>query len=404
MRILALSSLPPQPLNHAVRRIVWNLLTRLPDDVHLITWRTSDVTDEDVDKVGERLPLTTVLPARDIPLDRASRLRRQARFLAGGPPPYVQAVLEERDFADEGGRRRFAAFVDDLNHRGRFDAVVAFEEVMTAVPLPIMDVPLVVHRLNLLTEVLAAQRGKDVTGRLFWPLERRGWERYDRDTMRNASLAITNTEEVAQALSTRYPQTPTVALPSGTDLRQLARRPSSGKDAIFVGWMSYEPNLDAATWFAQEVWPQVRSRHPDAIFRIVGRDPGAAALALHRPDEGVVVTGEVPDIADAAEGCRVGVVPLRRGRGMKTKTIELMALGLPVVSLPAGREGISAAPAEGLLAPTGASEMAKEIIDLLDHPDRADALGAIARDWVIGHHSWDAIAARYRELLVGVAR
>jgi glycosyltransferase involved in cell wall biosynthesis len=262
----------------------------------------------------------------------------------------------------------------------------------------------VVHRLNLLTEVLAAQRGKDITGRLFWPLERRGWERYDRDTMRSASLAITNTDEVAAALVQRYPQTRTVALPSGTDLRQLRNPPSSGKDAIFIGWMSYEPNLDAATWFAREVWPAVRARHPEACVRIVGRDPGPDALALHRPDHGVIVTGEVPDVADAAEGCRLGVVPLRRGRGMKTKTIELMAMGLPVVSLPAGREGIAATPDEGLLAPADASDMAAEIIRLLGEPGRADGLGETARRWVTAHHGWDAIAARYRELLGGVSR
>lgn len=398
MRLLALTSEPPQPLNHAIKRIVWNLLTRLDADVHLVTWRTPGTTDGSLDDVAERLPFTTVLPTRPLPLDRISRTRRQAKFLAGGHPPYAQAALEERNLDTESGRRRFMSFVEDLNHRGAFDVVVCFEEVMTLIPLPVMTAPRVLHRLNILTEVLEGQRKAGLAPQALWPLERPGWERFDRRTMDHVSLAVANTDELADNLRRRYPGVTVAALPTGTDIAPLPSQPEAPRDVAFIGWMSYEPNVDGVTWFAREVWPVVRRSHPTSTFRIIGRDPSPQVRALDQLP-GVQVTGEVDDVVVAAQGVAVGVVPLRRGRGMKTKTLELMGMGLPTVSLPAGAEGIRATAGDGLLTVEHGHAMAKSVIELLRDPGESARRGACARRWVMDNHGWDPIAAEYAGLL-----
>lgn len=402
MRVLALSSLAPLPANHAVRRMVWNILTRLPGDVHLITWRTNDVSDDDIDRIGERLPLTTVLPTRPISLRPASRALRQTRFLLGGNPPYVQAVMEERNLADANSRPRFSSFVEDLDRRSPFDVVIVFEEAMTQTPLPLMNAPVVVHRLNLLTEVLAEQRATSVWARTLWPIERRGWERFDQRTMRHCDLAVSNTDYVADGLKELYPDHRIEALNNGTDVKPLRTPPEERKDVVFVGWMGYEPNVDAVSWFVSQVWPHVRKRHPEAGLRIIGREPAPQVTALGGRD-GITVTGEVPDVSEAAEGAAVGVVPLRRGRGMKSKTIELMAMGLPVVSLPTGTEGIAAARAEGLIEVPDSTAMIDEVSALLDDRPRAGRIGQLAQTWVTRNHGWDAIVARYSELLASTS-
>jgi glycosyltransferase involved in cell wall biosynthesis len=404
VRVLALAAIPPRPPNHAMRRIMWNLLTRLPHDVHLVTWEAPDTTEDDVDEILGRLPLTTVLPRRPAPLGRGARARRQGRFLLGGWPPFVQEMLEQRDLADPAGARRFSALIEDMHSRTPFDLVVALEEAMRAVPLPLLDVPVVVYRHNRLSDVLQGQRSSSLLARAYWRIERAAWDRFDRRSTAGVAMAVANTPELAAAVSAGHPGVPVRVVPTGTDVRPLSNPPSAGADVAFVGWMSYEPNVDAATWFAREVWPQLRERHPGSCFRIVGKDPGPEVRALADADAGVVVTGEVPDITDALEGCRVAVVPLRRGMGLKTKTIEALALGLPVVSLPTGREGVAAGPADGLLPAADAASMAAALRALLDDGERADALGAAGREWVGRHHSWAAAGAAFTEAIEAAVR
>ena len=52
---------------------------------------------------------------------------------------------------------------------------------------------------------------------------------------------------------------------------------------VFTGTMDYPPNVDAVTWFANEILPLIRRTLPAAQFYIVGNSPvaaGAAACAL----------------------------------------------------------------------------------------------------------------------------
>ena len=49
---------------------------------------------------------------------------------------------------------------------------------------------------------------------------------------------------------------------------------------VFTGTMDYRPNVEAVTWFAQEVLPILRRRDPAPEFHIVGANPAPAVAAL----------------------------------------------------------------------------------------------------------------------------
>ena len=85
------------------------------------------------------------------------------------------------------------------------------------------------------------------------------------------------------------------------------------------GVMRYAPNVEAALWFAREVWPQVRRERPDARFYLVGRDPDPAVQALHGKD-GMVVTGTVEEPADWIAKAEVSVAPIRAAAGLQNKS------------------------------------------------------------------------------------
>jgi sugar transferase (PEP-CTERM/EpsH1 system associated) len=155
----------------------------------------------------------------------------------------------------------------------------------------------------------------------------------------------------------------------------------------FTGAMDYKPNVDAATWFAAEVWPRVRAEMPQAAFAIVGSSPTAEVQGLGGR-EGIVVTGRVPQVQPWLAAAAVAVAPLRIARGIQNKVLEAMAMARPVVASSAALEGISATPGEHLLVADAAEDMAGAVLGLLRDPERARALGASARARVTSHYDW----------------
>jgi sugar transferase (PEP-CTERM/EpsH1 system associated) len=97
----------------------------------------------------------------------------------------------------------------------------------------------------------------------------------------------------------------------------------------FVGTMNYYPNVDAACWFAREVYPEIRRRQPSLEFLVVGNHPAKAVWELARLP-GVRVTGGVPDVRPYLAGARALVTPLRLARGIQNKVLEGLALGRQV--------------------------------------------------------------------------
>ena len=83
----------------------------------------------------------------------------------------------------------------------------------------------------------------------------------------------------------------------------------------FVGALDYLPNVDAAVWFAEHVWPRVRERVPAAEFRVIGRKPAPRVQALGKLP-GVTVVGQVPDVRPHVASAAVCVVPMRLSRGL----------------------------------------------------------------------------------------
>ncbi|MEW5781461.1 MAG: glycosyltransferase [Pseudomonadota bacterium] len=152
--------------------------------------------------------------------------------------------------------------------------------------------------------------------------------------------------------------------------------------------MDYWPNIDAAVWFANEILPGLRRRHPALRFFIVGRSPDPTVQAL--AGEGVVVTGTVPDVRPYLAHAAVVVAPLRIARGIQNKVLEAMAMARPVVASATCAQPIAAVSGEELLVAESADEYQARIESLLADPVHADNIGRAARRRVLASYSWDA--------------
>jgi sugar transferase (PEP-CTERM/EpsH1 system associated) len=179
------------------------------------------------------------------------------------------------------------------------------------------------------------------------------------------------------------------ALNHGVDLDYF--RPTDGPEepaCVFVGALDYRPNVDAACWFVEAVWPELRRRRPDLKFRLVGRQPNAAVRSLAAVP-GVEVVGQVPDVRPWVASSAVVVVPLRIARGVQNKVLEALAMGKACVASPAALAGVRAVPGEHLVSAATPAEWVAAVERLLDDAALRRRLGAAGRAYVEANHTWE---------------
>ncbi len=164
--------------------------------------------------------------------------------------------------------------------------------------------------------------------------------------------------------------------------------PTDELPVVFTGAMDYWPNIDAATWFAQDMMPTLKAWSAHIRFYIVGRSPVTAIRAL--ASDHVVVTGTVADVRPYLQHAAVVVAPMRIARGVQNKVLEAMAMGRPVVAAGDCADAIKAIDGEELLAAQSTSEFVLAVQALLSRPDTADRMGAAGRACVVRRFSWDA--------------
>jgi len=120
----------------------------------------------------------------------------------------------------------------------------------------------------------------------------------------------------------------------------LSPYPEGTIAVVFTGAMDYLPNIDAACWFADEVFPALRAElGPAAVFYVVGLNPTPAVERLGEIP-GVVVTGRVDDVRPYLQHARASVAPLKIARGVQNKVLEALSMETPVVATPSAVEGL----------------------------------------------------------------
>lgn len=246
---------------------------------------------------------------------------------------------------------------------------------------------------------------RDPLRRLFYAVERAKVRRYEAAVCGDYDRVVVCGRSDLEALERSAPVPNAFVNPHGQDLpepERLARAAREPGAIVLSGVMSTFTNVDAAVWFAEEVFPRVERAVPQASFRIVGRNPQRTVRALARPPR-VVVTGEVPDVNDWLLRSQVAVAPLRIAAGMQNKLIQAMGCGLPVVATPVANEGIGARPEEHLRIREDAEGFAEAVIDLLRDPEARERLGRAARRHVESRWTWEALFERLEKLLLEIA-
>ncbi len=158
--------------------------------------------------------------------------------------------------------------------------------------------------------------------------------------------------------------------------------------AAFVGALDYLPNVDAAEWFAREVWPAIQAARRDAEFHLIGRNPAAGVRRL-AAIPGVKLIGGVPDVRPHLTRAAVAVVPMRLSRGLQNKVLEALAMGKATVVAPPALAALTAEHGRDLIRAETPEDWSREVLDLFENPARRERLGRAGRAFVEENHDWE---------------
>lgn len=183
------------------------------------------------------------------------------------------------------------------------------------------------------------------------------------------------------------------------DVQSDAPYATDRTNIVFTGAMDYWANVDAVTWFADDILPKIRAKLPDCAFWIVGSNPTPEIVKLGDRD-GISVTGRVDDVRPFITHATLSVAPLRVARGIQNKVLEAMALAKTVVATPQAMEGIAAVDGAEVFVAETAEAFADSVLTLASSPD-LDAVGDRARQRVLGSYGWLTSLQKFESILEG---
>lgn len=173
-------------------------------------------------------------------------------------------------------------------------------------------------------------------------------------------------------------------------LKQLNLDFGKREGLLFVGGFAHPPNADAVLWFAREIFPIIR-QSLDVNFYVVGSRVTEEITALEKPGNGIVVKGFVSEeeLSRLYESCRVVVVPLRYGAGIKGKVVEALYNGAPIITTSVGSEGIPEVD-DVLVVRDKPEAFAQAVLELYSDTARLKELAAKTQEYIRAYFGVDA--------------
>lgn len=164
-------------------------------------------------------------------------------------------------------------------------------------------------------------------------------------------------------------------------------------EIIFVGKMSYEPNIVAVNYFATSIYPKLKTQFPETKFTIIGANPDIRVQKLTEID-GVTVTGFVESLEPYFQNSTIVVAPMLTGAGIQNKIIQAMSYGCCIATSPIGAEGLSIKNNE-IAIYSSDTEWITGLLKLLTNHNNRIEMGKKAREYVKNHLSKEIIAKQF---------
>lgn len=391
MQILFLSQVLPYPLDAGPKMRSYYVLRHLVQNhnVTLVTFVRDTDKAEYISHLAEFCDAVYTVPMR------RSKIK-DGKFL-------LQSLVEQKPFLIT--RDYVPAMADTLRQltdAKAFDVIHADQLWMAQYALAakamqptaklIMDKHNAVHHIP----QRLAKEEKNPLKRLFLAREAQLMAKFEPETCQKFDYSVWVTDVDRQAVLPKAAKvnghSPSKVIPICASPGQVAAVESNpnGRRITFLGGLHWPPNAQGILWFAQQVFPKIQDKVPDAILTAIGKNPPAGLTG-----PGIETTGYVVDPMPYLAETAAFIVPLHAGGGMRVKILDAWSWGLPIVSTTIGAEGIDIEPGSDILIADTAEDFAQAVIRILDDKTLSRRLSQNGRQTVLEKYNWQTVYAAW---------
>lgn len=173
----------------------------------------------------------------------------------------------------------------------------------------------------------------------------------------------------------------------------------TSKAFLFVGRLDEIaiPNVEAALWFANNVFPLILKEEPDAKFIIAGSNP--SERIMHLKSESIEIIPNYKSLEEVYSKSQIVLLPLLSGGGVKGKLLEAAALKKIIITTQHGIEGTKFVADKDVLLANNARDFARHCINAIKEPDRYDIMRKMAHKKFLNEYDWAIIGEKYQVFL-----
>lgn len=161
----------------------------------------------------------------------------------------------------------------------------------------------------------------------------------------------------------------------------------------FIGNMYVAANQDSVRYIGNQVLPKISSR---VVFNIIGSVPEQFMKKIN--NKSVVFHGRVEDMRSICNKSKIFLAPIVYGTGIKTKIIEAMAMGLPVVTNSIGAESIDAENYKDFICEDDPDIIANQIDNLLNDESLARQIAKNGREFARNNFDWRLVLKKFDDM------
>jgi glycosyltransferase involved in cell wall biosynthesis len=365
MRILVLTAHLPFPPLSGGRRREFELISRLGTnyEIHLCAITKSWQTDNKY--VNE-------LRNRCASVDLFKALASDAGEYSLYPNQIRKHISEEATL-----------HISTLLRKKRFDVVhvegyYLMQNLPTVLHVPIL---LVEHNIECLLQLQRFMLASNQDEKFYYWKEYIYTLKWEAAFWKRATICVTLTNDDKRCMSQLQHGLDIRTIPDGTDHQKVISCTSPLCDVtyinfdnnkypsiLFVANFAYEPNVDAALYFSDVIFPLILKKVPKARLFLVGNAPPTKIKSLSANKQ-IEVTGFVNSLIPYYEAANVVICPLRIGGGIKVKILEALNAGKAIVSTSIGAQGLDLNTCQALAIADEASDFAKKVVEFLTDPN-----------------------------------
>lgn len=165
-------------------------------------------------------------------------------------------------------------------------------------------------------------------------------------------------------------------------------------DLLFLGHMSYPPNIDAACYCAERIMPLLR---PEIRLLIAGAEPSARVRKLKSTT--IEVSGWVDDTVQVMAESRILVAPMQLSIGLQNKILQAMACGIPCVVSHLANNAVGAVEGQSILCASDPEAYAAAIHRLLGDQTFYQSIREEGLKFVRSRFNWEQQAIQVMQLM-----